>query len=113
MGASWSPFHTKKKSSGTFMIFTIEIINALNLSIRGICGCGRRRRRRRKGRRRRKRTPFAGFLLDFSFLLHYKNETSRMQVLTDNQVTGGQELAGLETGVQETAGRESERRSIQ
>ena len=29
------------------MIFTIEIINALNLSIRGVFGCGRRRRRRR------------------------------------------------------------------
>ena len=53
MGASWGPFHTKK-SSGTFMIFTIEVINALNSSIRGVCGCGRRRRRKRRWRRRRR-----------------------------------------------------------
>ena len=51
MGASWGPFHTKKKSSGTFMIFTIEIINALNLSIRGVCGCGSRKWRRRRKKR--------------------------------------------------------------
>ena len=48
--------HKKKVDKKNALIFTIEIINLLKLTIRGFCGSGRRRRRSRRRRRRRRRS---------------------------------------------------------
>ena len=49
-GPSWAllwPYPQKKSQAANTLIFTIDVINAFELTIRGFFGSGRRRRRRR------------------------------------------------------------------